>query len=78
MSMNSELGGFMDQKIKMAINMNRGGANQTGVTWWKSVRESKEIEEIGPVVDFFTRVEQEDEDCTRGSSAECKEGTRSN
>ena len=50
-SMSDELGLLMDEKIKTAINMSKGGSNQASEIFWKSVVESKAIQEIGPVVD---------------------------
>ena len=50
-SMYSELSGSMDEKINTAMSMSTGGGTQSNDAWWKSVLESKAIQEIGPVVD---------------------------
>ena len=49
-SMNSELSGIVDEKIKTAMSLSKGGT-QSSDSWWKSILESKAIQEIGPVVD---------------------------
>ena len=49
-SMNSELGTIMDEKIKTAMNMSKGGIRGTDL-WWESILQSKAVQEIGPVVD---------------------------
>ena len=50
-SMDTEPSVLMDEKIKTAVNMSKEGGNQTADAFWKSVIESKTIQEIGPLVD---------------------------
>ena len=47
----SNLDELIDSKLKTAIAMSKGGNNQDKDTWYKSVFESKAIQDIGPVVD---------------------------
>ena len=47
--MNSELGAIMDEKLKTAMSLTK--AIPSNDAWWKSLLESKAIQEIGPVVD---------------------------
>ena len=49
--MNSEFGAIVDEKIKTAITMSKERGNLIASPWWKSVLESKAIQELGPVVD---------------------------
>ena len=48
-SMNSELGAIMDEKPKTAVSLTKAIPSKD--TWWKSVLESKAIQEIGPAMD---------------------------
>ena len=48
-SMNSELGAIMDEKLTTAMSFTKG--TPSTLAWWKSVLGSKAIQEIGPVVD---------------------------
>ena len=48
-SMNSELGAIMDEKLKTAMSLTE--ATPSKDTWWISVLESKAIQEVGPMVD---------------------------
>ena len=46
-SMNSELGAIMDEKLKTALNMTQSNSSNSNNNWWKSVLESKAIQELG-------------------------------
>ena len=46
-SMPSELGAIIDERLKTAMSLIK--ATPSNDTWWKSILESKAIQEIGPV-----------------------------